>query len=82
MGFGATLNTISEYRGRQLYFARKSDYPEKITSIKFTELTFPIVGIKLSTVVLITSTRIPDPPFSSFGPSRDYGMDLSLEVYL
>ena len=22
------------------------------------------------------------PPFSSFGPSRDYGMDLCLEVYL
>jgi hypothetical protein len=22
------------------------------------------------------------PPFSSFGPSRDYGMNLSLEVYL
>ena len=31
---------------------------------------------------LITGTRIPDPPFSSFGPSRNYGMDLSLEVYL
>jgi hypothetical protein len=29
-----------------------------------------------------TSTRIPNPPFSSFGPSRDYGMDLCLEVYL
>ena len=29
-----------------------------------------------------TGTRIPDPPFSSFGPSRDYGMDLCLEVYL
>ena len=29
-----------------------------------------------------TGTRIPDPPFSSFGPSRDYGMDHSLEVYL
>jgi hypothetical protein len=28
------------------------------------------------------STRIPDPPFSSFGPSCDYGMDLCLEVYL
>ena len=27
-----------------------------------------------------TGTRIPD--FSSFGPSRDYGMDLNLEVYL
>ena len=23
-----------------------------------------------------TGTRIPDPPFSSFGPSRDYGMHL------
>ena len=22
------------------------------------------------------------PPFSSFGPSRDYGMDLCLEVYI
>ena len=29
-----------------------------------------------------TDTRIPNPPFSSFGPSRDYGMDLCLEVYL
>ena len=27
-----------------------------------------------------TGTRIPDPPFSSFGPSRDYGMDLCLEL--
>jgi hypothetical protein len=33
-------------------------------------------------VVIITGTRIPDPPFSSFGPSCDYGMDLCLEVYL
>ena len=31
---------------------------------------------------LTTGTRIPDPPFSLFGPSRDYGMDLCLEVYL
>ena len=30
----------------------------------------------------LTGTRIPDPPFSSFGPSHDYGMDLYLEVYL
>ena len=29
-----------------------------------------------------TGTQIPDPHFSSFGPSRDYGMDLCLEVYL
>ena len=29
-----------------------------------------------------TGTRIPDPPFSSFGPSRDYGMDLCREVYI
>ena len=33
-------------------------------------------------VIKTTGTRIPDPPFSSFGPSRDYGMDLCLEVYL
>jgi hypothetical protein len=32
-------------------------------------------------LVTTTGTRIPDPPFSSFGPSRDYGMDLCLEVY-
>ena len=32
--------------------------------------------------VFTTGTQIPDPPFSSFGPSRDYGMDLCLEVYL
>jgi hypothetical protein len=29
-----------------------------------------------------TGTWSPDPPFSSFGPSRDYGMDLCLEVYI
>jgi hypothetical protein len=33
-------------------------------------------------VLLKNTTRILDPPFFSFGPSRDYGMDLSLEVYL
>ena len=33
-------------------------------------------------VPLTTGTRIPDPPFSSFGPSLDYGMNLCLEVYL
>ena len=33
-------------------------------------------------VQISTGTRIPDPPFSSFGPSHDYGMDLCLEVYL
>ena len=38
--------------------------------------------ITLETQDLTTGTRIPDPPFSSFGPSRDYGMDLCLEVYL
>ena len=32
--------------------------------------------------MLNTGTWNPDPPFSSFGPSRDYGMDLCLEVYL
>jgi hypothetical protein len=26
------------------------------------------------THVWITGIRIPDPPFSSFGPTRDYGM--------
>jgi hypothetical protein len=41
------------------------------------------VNIKLHVYrVDTTGTRIPDPPFSSFGPSRDYGMDLCLEVYL
>jgi hypothetical protein len=29
-----------------------------------------------------TGTRIPEPHFSSFGPSHDYGMDLCLEVYI
>ena len=33
-------------------------------------------------VVPAIGTRILDPPFSSFGPSRDYGMDLCLDVYL
>ena len=33
-------------------------------------------------VINTTGTRIPGPHFSSFGPSRDYGMDLCLEVYL
>jgi len=40
---------------------------------RFIELYVPVVAI---------GTRIPDPIFSSFGSSRDYGMDLSLEVYL
>jgi hypothetical protein len=39
------------------------------------------LGTKV-TVCVSTGTLIPDPPFSSFGPSRDYGMDLSLKVYL
>jgi hypothetical protein len=38
--------------------------------------------ITLGTQDLATGTQIPDPPFSSFGPSRDYGMGLGLEVYL
>jgi hypothetical protein len=29
-----------------------------------------------------TGTRNPDPPFFSFGPSCNYGMDLSLEVHV
>ena len=45
-----------------------------IQCIKLSLLTCMVVGC--------TGTRIPDPPFSSFGPSRDYGMDLYLEVYL
>ena len=32
--------------------------------------------------IFATGTLIPDFPFSSFDPSRDYGMDLCLEVYL
>ena len=31
---------------------------------------------------LPTGTRILNPPFSSFGPSRDYGMHLCLQVYI
>jgi hypothetical protein len=38
--------------------------------------------ISLGMGSVTTGIRIPDPPFSSFGPSRDYGMDLCLEVYL
>jgi hypothetical protein len=34
--------------------------------------------ISMKVPCYITGTRIPDPPFSSFGPSRDYGMDLCL----
>ena len=34
------------------------------------------------THIILRGTRIPDPPFSSFGPFRDYGMDLCLEVYI
>ena len=49
-----------------------------IFSCSFT----PITLAKAITSTLTTaSTRIPDPHFSSFGPSRDYGMDLCLEVY-
>ena len=29
-----------------------------------------------------TGTPIPDPPFPPVGPSRDYGMNLCLEVYI
>ena len=36
----------------------------------------------ISKLVYPAGTRIPDPPFSSFDPSRDYGMDICLEVYL
>jgi hypothetical protein len=45
-----------------------------IFSIKPNKFTHPSL--------ILTGTQIPDPPFSSFGPSRDYGMDLCLEVYL
>ena len=41
-----------------------------------------LLGPGVYNAVKTTGTRIPDPPFSSFGPSRDYGMDLCLEVYL
>jgi hypothetical protein len=41
-----------------------------------------IIGDNCLLNVFTTGTRIPDRPFSSFGPSRDYGMDLCLEVYL
>ena len=30
--------------------------------------------------LLYTGTRIPDPPFSTFGPSRDYGMALCQNI--
>jgi hypothetical protein len=45
-------------------------------------MTVGVMSVGEITVGVITGTRIPDPPFSSFGPSRDYGMDLCLEVYL
>jgi hypothetical protein len=45
-----------------------------ILSIKPNKFTHPSL--------ILTGTQIPDPPFSSFGPSRDYGMDLCLEVYI
>jgi hypothetical protein len=43
-----------------------------------------LIPLVLQLGLRITGTRIPDPPFSSFDPSHDYGMDLCLEaeVYL
>jgi hypothetical protein len=43
-------------------------------------LTF--VSMSSCRITYAYSTRILDPHFSSFGPSRDYGMDLCMEVYL
>ena len=54
-----------------LYFVRK-----------YTSVFLPCPIFVPGKVAQSTGTRIPDPPFSSFGPSRDYGMDLCLEVYL
>ena len=34
----------------------------------------PISYLAVNVLLLPTGTRIPDPPFSSFGPSRDYGI--------
>ena len=48
----------------------------------FAHIVGPLIGIIYISILLTTGTRIPDPPFSSFGPSCDYGMDLCLEVYL
>jgi hypothetical protein len=45
---------------------------------RIRSLCLQIILVRL---VLFTGTRILD-PFFSFGPSRDYGMDLCLEVYL
>jgi hypothetical protein len=39
-------------------------------------MTVGVMSVGEITVGVITGTRIPDPPFSSFGPSRDYDMDL------
>ena len=39
---------------------------------------FDLLHLKHWGVVIGTDTRIPDSPFSSFGPSRDYGTDLCI----
>ena len=60
-------------------------YPVHITMCGIYVLTHNFIIHKIRWghhLESITGTRIPDPPFSSFGPSRDYGMDLCLEVYL
>ena len=68
-------------KNHYLLFCRKAFismcfYPERL-SIHFFHRK-----VSMKVPCYITGTRIPDPPFSSFGPSRDYGMDLCLEVYL
>ena len=67
--------------GKQIFFKRS------IHNIRWSWPRLVLSHVMYIFTVIIhltTGTRIPDPPpfFSSFGPSRDYGMDLCLEVYL
>jgi hypothetical protein len=49
---------------------------------KFVRITSGFGGGEFTKTLRNTDTWSPVPPFSSLGPSRDYGMDLCLEVYL
>ena len=75
------------------HFQRKINIKEILKTFLYIDLLFnnyscclSVIRSKLKTKIInliyTTNTRIPDPPFSSFGPSLDYGMDLCLEVYL
>jgi hypothetical protein len=73
------------------YFSQLNKITIKFVFFSLFWLQWQIVLVKLLQHVRSFITLISDwnhrhsnsgPPFSPFGPSRDYGMDLCLEVYL